>query len=184
MARGDRAAANRLLQRALPLARWSSIGQHLLHRVYGCMITAAPDLEAARAVVDRAESTLGKEDSCTFCSIMLEVPAAQACADMGELDEAHRHLRAAERSLRLWEGTAWEASLMEARGHVAHAERRDADAQRLFTDAAARFEAAGQPLDAQRCRVRPIRPDGGAEAAAARHSTSPSAVRTVSGTDS
>jgi DNA-binding SARP family transcriptional activator len=170
LARGDRAAANRLLQRALPLARWSSIGQHLLHRVYGCMITAAPDLEAARAVVDRAESTLGREDSCIFCSIMLEVPAAQACADMGELDEARRHLRSAERSLRLWEGTAWEASLLEARGHVAAAEGRDVDAQRLFTDAASRFEAAGQPLDAQRCRLRSTVPQGGAEAVDVRHS--------------
>src|SRR4029453_16221640 len=88
LARGDRAAANRLLQRALPLARWSSIGKHLPHRIYGCMITAAPEREAARAVIARAESALGKEDRCIFCSIMLEVPAAQACADVGEIDEA------------------------------------------------------------------------------------------------
>jgi DNA-binding SARP family transcriptional activator len=159
LAYGDRATATRLLQRALPLARWSSIGQHLLHRVYGSMIAAAPDLETARAIVDRAESTLGKEDHCTFCLIMLAAPAVQACADIGDLDEAYRQLRAAERSLTLWEGTAWEASLIEARAHIARAEHRDADAERLFSDAAARFEAAGQPLDARRCRTgAPISP--------------------------
>ena len=140
------------MQRALPLARWSSIGQHLMHRVYGSMITAAEDLETARAVIDRAESTLGDEDHCTFCSIMLSVPATQACADLGDLDEAHRHLREAERSITLWEGTAWEAALLEARAHLARAEQREAEADRLLRDAAARFEAAGQPLDAQRCR--------------------------------
>jgi hypothetical protein len=41
---------------------------------------------------------------------------------------------------------------MEARAHIARAEHRDADAERLLSDAAARFDAAGQPLDAQRCR--------------------------------
>jgi DNA-binding SARP family transcriptional activator len=152
LARGDRAAARRLLQRALPLARWSSVGQHLLHRVYGSMITAAEDLETARAVIDRAESTLGQGDQCTFCSIMLAVPAAQACADHGDVEEARRHLREAELSLRLWEGTSWEAWMLEARAHIARAEGRDAEADRLLRDAAARFEAAGQPLDAERCR--------------------------------
>jgi tetratricopeptide repeat protein len=152
LARGDRPGAWHLLQRALPLARWSSIGQHLMHRVYGCMITAAEDLEGARAVIDRAESTLGDEDHCTFCSIMLSVPATQACADLGDLDEARRHLREAERSITLWEGTAWEAALLEARAHLARAEQRDVEAERLLRDAAARFEAAGQPLDAERCR--------------------------------
>ena len=152
LARGDRAAAGRLLQRALPLARWSSIGQHLLHRVYGTMITAAEDLETARAVIDRAESTLGAGDQCTFCSIMLAVPAAQACADSGDIAEARRHLREAELSLRLWEGTSWEAWMLEARAHIARAEGQDTEADRLLRDAAARFEAAGQPLDAERCR--------------------------------
>jgi hypothetical protein len=103
-------------------------------------------------VIDRAESTLGNEDHCEFCSIMLSVPAAQACADLGDLEEARRHLADAEQSMKLWEGTAWEAALLEARAHLARAERRDAEAERLLRDAAARFEAAGQPLDAERCR--------------------------------
>ncbi len=61
LAQGDRAEAQRLLQRALPLARWSVIRMHLLQRVYGTMIAAAPDPLAAAAVVDRAEPTHGRE---------------------------------------------------------------------------------------------------------------------------
>ena len=95
LAQGDRAEATRLLHRALPLARWSSIALHLLQRVYGTMIRAAPDVDSARAVVDQAVAALGQEDACTFCSIMLAVPAATACADAGDLDDARRHLAAA-----------------------------------------------------------------------------------------
>jgi DNA-binding SARP family transcriptional activator/RecA/RadA recombinase len=152
LARGDRDTAARLLHRALPLARWSLIGLHLMHRIFGNMIDAAPDVDAARAVVDRAESTLVDEDRCSFCSIMLAVPAARACADAGDLDDAHRYLKIAERSEALWEGTAWQASLVEVRAHIARAEHRDAEARRLLDDAAALFDDAGQPLDAQRCR--------------------------------
>ena len=74
LAQGDRAEATRLLQRALPLARWSAIALHLLQRVYGTMIRAAPDVDSARAVVDQATAALGQEDSCTFCNVMLAVP--------------------------------------------------------------------------------------------------------------
>ncbi len=38
LAQGDRAEAQRLLQRALPLARWSVVASHLLQRIYGTMI--------------------------------------------------------------------------------------------------------------------------------------------------
>ena len=152
LARGDRDTAARLLRRALPLARWSLIGLHLMHRIYGNMIDAAPDVHAARAVVDWAESILVDEDRCSFCSIMFAAPAARACADAGDLEDARRYLKAAERSEALWEGTAWQASLVEIRAHIARAEEREAEARRLFDDAAALFDAAGQPLDAQRCR--------------------------------
>jgi hypothetical protein len=90
LAQGDRAEAQQLLRRALPLARWSATALHLLQRVYGTMIRAAPDVETARAVVDQAMSTVGQEDACPFCSIMLAVPAAIACADAGDLARIHR----------------------------------------------------------------------------------------------
>ncbi len=81
-----------LLQQALPLARASIIAKHLLQRVFGTMILAAADPLEARAIVDRAESTLGWDDACLFCSIMLTVPASIACVRAGDLPDAQRHL--------------------------------------------------------------------------------------------
>ncbi len=150
--RGDRAEAHRLLARALPLARFSSLAKHVIQRIYGTMITAAADPSAALGVVERAEAALGLEDYCSFCSIMLEVPAAIACADAGVIDDAGRHLTAAERSAQLWQGTSWEASLVEVRAHLACAEGDAVTAETLRVAAADLFEVAGQPLDAQRCR--------------------------------
>lgn len=151
MAQGDRTEALRLLRRALPLARWSAIALQLLQRIYGTMIRAAPDVPSARAVVDQATAALGQEDDCTFCSIMLDAPAAFACADASDLEDARRHLDRAERSAALWRGTAWPAAIAEASAHLHRAEGDSEAAERLMGEAAELFAAAGRRLDADRC---------------------------------
>jgi hypothetical protein len=152
LAEGDAVTAMRLLQQALPLARASIIARHLLHRIFGTMILAAPDAMEARAMVDRAEATLGWDDDCAFCSIMLSVPATIACARAGDLPNAHRHLEVAERSAVLWEGTSWEAGMAEAHAVVAAASGDPAMARKRMESATAQFQRAGQRLDAERCR--------------------------------
>lgn len=151
---GDRDEATRLLRHALPLARWSIMALHLVQRIFGTMILAAPNPQVARAVVDQAGESMGFEDRCSFCDIMLAIPAAIACADVGDLDDAQRHLEIAQRSSQLWEGTSWQAAILEARSHLAQAEGDQADAAALLDDAARLFAQAGQPLDAARCRAR------------------------------
>lgn len=123
----------------------------LLHRVYGAMISAAPDPVSARAVVDRAEATLGEEDNCLFCAVMLAVPAAIACADVGDIEAARPHLMRGEASAASrWEGSAWEAALLEARAHLARAEGREADVPALVAGSARLFTAVGHATDAVR----------------------------------
>ena len=152
LAEGDSAAAMRLLRQALPVARSSVIAKHLLQRIFGTMILATSDPLEARAIVDRAESTLGWEDACRFCSIMLSVPASIACVRAGDLENAHRHLAIAEQSSRLWQGTSWEAATAEAQAIVAAASGDPATAQARMKSATDQFQQAGQPLDAERCR--------------------------------
>ncbi|HET6752932.1 MAG TPA: AAA family ATPase, partial [Jiangellaceae bacterium] len=149
---GDRREADRLLRQALPRARWCLMALHLVQRIFGTMILAAPDPQAARAVVDQAQDTMGTEDECSFCVIMFAVPAVIACADVGDIDEAHRYLAIAERSSELWEGTAWQAAILEARAHLARAGQEPDREAVLLDRAAVLFEQAGQPLDAARCR--------------------------------
>ncbi len=157
LAAGDREGARELLAQAHRLARHSTIANHLLHRIFGSMVVAADSPADARAVVDRAEATLGWDEDCLFCSIMLSVPAAIACAAAGDLDHARHHLGIAERSSVLWQGTSWEAALIEARAAVTRAEGDPPAADALLRAAADQFEQAGQPLDAARCRRAPSR---------------------------
>lgn len=151
LAAGDRAEAERLLRRALPLARWSALARHLLQRIYGTLIAAAPDVDAALAVVDEAVERLDEPFSCIFCQVMIAVPASIACIEGGRLEEARGWLAQAERSAATWQGTAWQGAVAETRAHLARAEGDGAAANRLFAEAAKLFETAGQPLDAQRC---------------------------------
>jgi DNA-binding SARP family transcriptional activator len=152
LAQGDDAEARRLLERALPLARNSIVAKHLLHRVFGTMIRAAASRSEAREAAERAESTLGWDDFCQFCSIMLAVPAAIACARDGDLDAARRHLAAAMRAAPVWRDTAWEAGLAEAQAAVAVASGDPGTARTRLQWAAGQFQQVGQPLDAERCR--------------------------------
>jgi hypothetical protein len=151
IAQGNTGAAMQLLQQAYPLARGSMIASHLMHRVFGSMIVAAANPNEARAMVDRAESTLGWDDSCTFCSVNLSVPAAIACVRVGDYEEAQRFLAQAEHSTSLWVGTSWDAWVAEVQG-VLSAATGDADAARQQMQVARdEFERAGQRLDAERC---------------------------------
>ena len=151
LAAGDRSAAERLLRRALPLARWSPLARHLLQRIYGTLIAAAPDKDAALAVVDEAAGTLDEPFTCVFCQVMIAVPASIACVEGGRLDEARTWLDQAQKSAAAWQGTAWQGAVAEARAHLARAEGDDAAAGRLLAEAMELFTIAGQPLDAQRC---------------------------------
>jgi hypothetical protein len=83
---------------------------------------------------------------------MLAVPATVACADVGDVADAHRHLAIAEQSASRWEGTAWPAAVLEARAHVFVAEGKTEQAAELLREAAGLFAVAGQPRDAERCR--------------------------------
>jgi tetratricopeptide (TPR) repeat protein len=153
LARGDGEGAIELLRRSLAMARWSMLALHLVQRIYGTWIRAAGDVEAARAVVDQADATLGDQDQCQFCQVMYLLPAAIACADAGDLDEARWRLLAGEQCAARWPGTAWQAAVLEARAHLARAEGASEEGDRLLAEAAAGFDAAGQPLDAARCRA-------------------------------
>jgi DNA-binding SARP family transcriptional activator/tetratricopeptide (TPR) repeat protein len=152
IAEGDGETAIRLLQDALPLARASMLAKHLLHRIFGTMIVAATDPLEARTIIDRAEAMLGWDDYCTFCSIMLSVPASIACARAGDLPNAQRLLDLAQRSAVLWQGTSWEAGIAEAQAAVAATSGDSATARERMHAAAGMFHAAGQPIDAERCR--------------------------------
>ena len=153
LTQGRREEARELLDEALLLARWSTVGMHLLQRIFGTLIVSAPDPESARIMVERAESTLGEPDQCWFCAVMFAVPAATACARVGDIEDAHRHLAAAARSVSHWGESSWQAAVLEAEATVALADG-DAEAYaRLSRRAADAYSAVGHEADAARCRA-------------------------------
>ena len=61
----------------------------------------------------------------------------------------------ADESAVLWQGTSWEAGLAEAQAVVAAVPTaiRDGARERMQSACRSMFERAGQPLDAERCRL-------------------------------
>lgn len=148
---GENEEALRLLEMALPLARWSAISQHLIQRIYGSMILATEDPHEARSMVDRADAAIGPSDQCLLCTVMIAVPSALACARVGDIDAAEQYLLAGEMSAMGWEGTAWQGAVAEAKAHLAAAKGDNDQAAAMFRSAADLFARAGQPLDERRC---------------------------------
>jgi tetratricopeptide (TPR) repeat protein len=151
LAQGRSEEARGLLDEALLLARWSTVSMHLLHRIFGTLIVSAPDPESARMMVDRAESTMGEPDQCWFCTVMLAVPAATACARVGDFEDAHRFLASAAQSVSMWGDSSWQAAVIEAEATVALAEGDTERYRRLSREAADAYTAVGHPADAARC---------------------------------
>ena len=121
---------------------------------------------------------LGWDDFCQFCLIMRAVPAAIACARDGDLPAARRYLATAERSAAVWRDTAWEAGLAEAHAATAAASGDAAGARERLLFAVGRFQRAGQPLDAARCRAALVAIP---EPAAARRAGAPARPRPLTG---
>ncbi|MCP5265187.1 MAG: AAA family ATPase [Burkholderiaceae bacterium] len=154
MYRGDTGEARERLDAALDLARQTDIGFHLLDRIYGTRVSLATDARSALYVLDEArEAVRGPLETCPGCRITFAVPAAIAAARGGAIDLAEeletQTAYLADVVMRL---PAWYAAHDEVRGHLAAAKGDPGDTRRgHFAAAAARFRAAGQPLDAARC---------------------------------
>jgi DNA-binding SARP family transcriptional activator/tetratricopeptide (TPR) repeat protein len=154
--RGEHGTARRMLDEALEIARTSDVGFHLLDRIYGTKIQLADNpAEALDAVLEAEEAVRGPLETCPGCRITLDVPAAIAAADAGDLERAGRYEQTctflADVVMRL---PAWDAALHEVRAHRSLAHGDMSGAAELFRRAAATFEAVGQPFDARRCNVR------------------------------
>ncbi|HKT03170.1 MAG TPA: BTAD domain-containing putative transcriptional regulator, partial [Rugosimonospora sp.] len=110
----DRAAE--FLDRAHPIADASPQRSHLLVRLFGVAIEAAPDPQSAAALLTRTEHTLADSSRvCEPCSMNFRVRAAITRAGTGDLVGAQRHLADAERIAGLWQGGPSTAAVWEAR---------------------------------------------------------------------
>jgi tetratricopeptide (TPR) repeat protein len=143
--------ANRLLSRALSLARHSDIVAHLVVRVFGTKIQAAADPKKAIGVLREAERELAQMQSCEPCSMGFLTAAVSASARAGELDRARSYFNEAERIAGMWQGGQWTGAVWEARGILRKAEGEGAQARAMFREAADAFVRSGNHSDASRC---------------------------------
>jgi DNA-binding SARP family transcriptional activator len=151
VSQGRNYEANRLLSRALSLARHSDIVAHLVVRVFGTKIQAAVDPKKAIGVLREAERELAQMQSCEPCSMGFLTAAVSASARAGELDRARSYFDEAERIAGMWQGGQWTGAVWEARGILRKAEGEGAQARAMFREAADAFVRSGNQSDASRC---------------------------------
>jgi predicted negative regulator of RcsB-dependent stress response len=149
--RGRHYEANRLLNRARGLAVRSDIATHLLVRVFGTMIQAAPEPDRALVVLRNIERELRAMKPCEPCSMGYLTSAAAATARAGQLDRARAFVAEAERISGMWQGGPWAGAVWEARGIVRLAEGDEEQARAMFREAAEAFTRSGNQVDAARC---------------------------------
>jgi DNA-binding SARP family transcriptional activator/tetratricopeptide (TPR) repeat protein len=152
LAAGDPLRAADLLDEAERVSQGSSLERHLLGRVYGTMVRAAQEPLLAANVIERAEGRMRDHPVCQPCSIGFYLAASIAASRASDIARAKEYLIKAERVSARWAGGGWHAAVLEARAELAAAEGRLDDAARLLGQAAAGFDRAEQPLDAERCR--------------------------------
>jgi DNA-binding SARP family transcriptional activator len=153
-AAGDLVTAGDLLDQGRAIADTSPFRSHLLVRLLGVAVQAAPDVPGALRVVTGAERTLADASRvCEPCSINFRVRAATICSRAGDLSRARRHLADAERIAGMWQGGPWTAAVWEARAALRAAEGDRAQADALLREAADEYARAGRKPDADRCRA-------------------------------
>jgi DNA-binding SARP family transcriptional activator len=155
MYRGRLDAARGLLDEALDVARASDVGFHLLDRIYGSRIAMTHDPQTALGVLEEADAAVrGPLETCPGCRITFAIPATIAAARAREMVLAAQHERSSEYLANVvMKLPAWYASMHEAKGHVAAAAGRQADAREEFLAAARGFASWGHALDEARCRA-------------------------------
>jgi DNA-binding SARP family transcriptional activator/tetratricopeptide (TPR) repeat protein len=156
LAAGDLQRAAALLEQAEMVSQGSSLERHLVGKIHGAMVRCAQDPESAMSVVDRAEARMSGQPVCEPCAIGFQVAASIAASRAGDTARSERYLTRAQKVSSRWPGGGWHGAVLEARAELAAAKGRLVDAARLFEQAAATFERAGQPLDAARCRANAV----------------------------
>jgi hypothetical protein len=118
-------AVGPLLDESLRAARLSPLSaRHLLTRIYGTRIRAAPDDAAALAVLDEAQANLIRPaEACPLCWVPFLLPAADLLTRTGSPDAAEPLLASAGELIDvLWSGGGrWAAALAEGKAAVARA---------------------------------------------------------------
>jgi DNA-binding SARP family transcriptional activator len=152
LSRGQKWQASRLIKRAAGIAEASWLAPHLLIRLKGLEVRAAPTNEKAIEAIQEGDRLMAKQThGCQPCSMGFHLASATRLATMGELSQVNGRLDQAERIAGMWHGGPWVAAVWEARGVQRRAEANEARATAAFEEAASRYAALGRPADEARC---------------------------------